>query len=186
MVVDAMDLSYSKEHLDTFVIVSGDSDFSPLVSKLKENNKYVIGIGVKNSSSNLLIDNCDEFIYYEDLLRERRQRADQKPARAKTQRKAKGAEGTVAAKDSEGLKRRGARHRARDRRGLFRDRDSRLLGSHIKQTLKRKRPEFSETFHGYRSFNELLEDAQHRGLLQLQKDEPSGGYIVVGLDDEET
>jgi uncharacterized LabA/DUF88 family protein len=188
LVVDALDLCYAKAHVGAFVIVSGDSDFSPLVSKLRENDKRVIGVGVKNSSSKLLIDNCDEFIYYDDLVRERRKRADQKPVRAKTQRKAKssGDAATIkdATKDAEALQEEALEIVLATAEALFRDRDSRLFGSHIKQTLKRKRPEFSEAFHGYRSFNELLEDAERRGLLQLQKDEPSGGYIVVGLEDE--
>jgi uncharacterized protein (TIGR00288 family) len=177
LVVDALDLCYAKSHVDSFVIVSGDSDFSPLVSKLRENNKRVIGVGVKNSSSKLLIENCDEFIYYDDLVRERRKRADQKPTRAKAQRSAnKGA--------ADGLKEAALEIVLATTEALLRDRDSRLFGSHVKQTLKRKRPEFSEAFHGYRSFNELLEDAERRGLLQLQRDEPSGGYIVTGLGEQ--
>ena len=166
------------------MIVSGDSDFSPLVSKLRENDKRVIGVGVKNSSSKLLIDNCDEFIYYDDLMREQRKRIDHKPSRAKTQRKAKTAGDAAVPKESEGLKEEALDIVLATAEALFRDRDSRLFGSHIKQTLKRKRPEFSEVFHGYRNFNELLEDAERRGLLKLQKDAPSGGYIVLGLDDE--
>jgi uncharacterized protein (TIGR00288 family) len=188
LVVDALDLCYAKSHVGVFVIVSGDSDFSPLVSKLRENDKRVIGVGVKNSSSKLLIDNCDEFIYYDDLVREQRKRVDRdkKPSRAKPPRKATKRTGEPApAKESEGLKEEALDHVLATAEALFRDRDSRLFGSEIKQTLKRKRPEFSEVFHGYRSFNELLEDAQRRGLLQLQKDEPSGGYIVVGLDTDD-
>ena len=185
LVVDALDLCYTKAHVDTFVILSGDSDFSPLVSKLRENDKRVIGVGVKSSSSKLLIENCDEFIYYDDLVRERHKRADQKPSRAKSQRKSKASSDTTTAKDSEGLKEDALDIVLATAEALFRDRESRLFGSQIKQTLKRKRPEFSEVFHGYRSFNELLEDAERRGLLQLQKDEPSGGYIVIGLDRED-
>ena len=185
LVVDALDLCYAKSHVGVFVIVSGDSDFSPLVSKLRENDKRVIGVGVKSSSSKLLIENCDEFIYYDDLVRERHKRADQKPSRAKSQRKSKTSVDAAAAKDTEGLKEEALDIVLATAETLFRDRDSRLFGSQIKQTLKRKRPEFSEVFHGYRSFNELLEDAQRRGLLQLQKDEPSGGYIVIGLDQED-
>ena len=185
LVVDALDLCYAKSHVDVFVIISGDSDFSPLVSKLRENNKRVIGVGVKNSSSKLLIDNCDEFIYYDDLIRERRKRSAQKPSQVKTQRKTKLSEAPGGGKDPEGLKEEALDIVLATAETLFRDRDSRLFGSHIKQTLKRKRPEFSEVFHGYRNFNELLEDAARRGLLELQKDEPSGGYIVVGLDKEE-
>jgi uncharacterized protein (TIGR00288 family) len=186
LVVDALDLCYAKAHVGVFVIVSGDSDFSPLVSKLRENDKRVIGVGVKSSSSKLLIENCDEFIYYDDLVRERRKRADQKPSRAKSQRKSSKASAEAnSTKDTEGLKEEALDIVLATAEALFRDRDSRLFGSQIKQTLKRKRPEFSEVFHGYRSFNELLEDAERRGLLQLQKDEPSGGYIVIGLDEED-
>jgi uncharacterized protein (TIGR00288 family) len=182
LVVDALDLCYAKAHVDVFVIVSGDSDFSPLVSKLRENNKRVVGIGVKNSSSKLLIDNCDEFIYYDDLVREKTKRASRKPVQAKPARgKVKGTEEGTASKDAEALKEEALAIVLATAEALFRDRDSRLFGSHIKQTLKRKRPEFSETFHGYRSFNELLQDAERRGLLELEKDLPSGGYIVVAL-----
>ena len=183
LVVDALDLCYAKAHVDVFVIVSGDSDFSPLVSKLRENNKRVIGVGVKNSSSKLLIDNCDEFIYYDDLVRERTKRATRKPVQAKVPRgaKPKNTEEAASNKDAEALKEEALAIVLATAEALFRDRDSRLFGSHIKQTLKRKRPEFSETFHGYRSFNELLQDAERRGLLELEKDLPSGGYIVVGL-----
>jgi uncharacterized protein (TIGR00288 family) len=186
LVVDALDLCYAKAHVDVFVIVSGDSDFSPLVSKLRENDKRVIGVGVKNSSSKLLIDNCDEFIYYDDLVRERKKRADRhKPTAAKPQRRgAKSAPGDAAKdKDVEGLREEAREILVETAEALYRDRTTPLWGSHIKQTIKRKRPNFSETFHGYRSFNELLEDAERRGLLRLQKDEISGGYIVAGLDE---
>ena len=182
MVVDALDLCYTKAHVDTFVIISGDSDFSPLVSKLRENDKRVIGVGVKNSSSKLLIENCDEFIYYDDLVRERKKRADrQKPAAGKPPRRSgKSAPGD--GKDVERLREEAREILIETAEALYRDRTTPLWGSHIKQTIKRKRPNFSETFHGYRSFNELLEDAERRGLLRLQKDEISGGYIVAGLD----
>jgi uncharacterized protein (TIGR00288 family) len=192
LVVDALDLCYAKSHVDVFVIVSGDSDFSPLVSKLRENDKRVIGVGVKNSSSKLLLESCDEFIYYDDLVREHRKRAARaKPKPEKPARKPKGGAAAEAApkdkeKEKDGESR---RDQALDivvetAESLFRDRASPLWGSHVKQTIKRKRPNFSETFHGYRSFNELLEDAERRGLLRLQKDELSGGYVVVGLGDE--
>ena len=161
MVVDAMDLSYSKEHLDTFVILSGDSDFSPLVSKLKENNKYVIGIGVKGSSSNLLIDNCDEFIYYEDLWRERQ--------------KAPQVDGTDS-KKSEAF-----RLMVDAIQALLRDNKDVLWGSMIKQTMQRKKPSFSESYHGYSTFSELLEDAERNSLIKLKKDQRSGTYIVTGF-----
>jgi uncharacterized protein (TIGR00288 family) len=185
MVVDALDLCYTKGHVDVFCIISGDSDFSPLVSKLRENNKKVIGLGVKNSSSDLLIDNCDEFIYYDDLVRNRpgqkrkaarrkgkkgdkpkKVEAEQKPNNDGTpdEQKEKALEMVLDTVDS-----------------LFRDRDDNLWGSMVKQTLKRKRPNFSESYHGYRSFNELLEDARSKGLLEIQKDDKSGGYIIVSF-----
>lgn len=182
LVVDALDLCYAKSHVDVFVIVSGDSDFSPLVSKLRENDKRVIGVGVKNSSSKLLIENCDEFIYYDDLMRERRKRAARvKPAAASKARRRPKADADGAQKDVEQRREEALDAVIETAESLFRDRASPLWGSHVKQTLKRKRPNFSETFHGYRSFNELLEDAERRKLLRLQKDELSGGYIVVGL-----
>jgi uncharacterized protein (TIGR00288 family) len=186
LVVDALDLCYAKSHVDVFVIVSGDSDFSPLVSKLRENDKRVIGVGVKNSSSKLLIENCDEFIYYDDLVRERKKRADRrKPARTAAPRKTKAAAGGPAPKEPDGDREEAIEIVVETAEALFRDRTSPLFGSHVKQTLKRKRPNFSETFHGYRSFNELLEDAQRRGMLRLEKDDRSGGYVVIGLGDED-
>jgi len=161
MVVDAMDLSYSKEHLDTFVLLSGDSDFSPLVSKLKENNKYVIGIGVKDSSSNLLIDNCDEFIFYEDLWRDLKQ--------------APQVDGTDS-KKSEAF-----RLMVDAIQALLRDNKDVLWGSMIKQTMQRKKPSFNEGYHGYSTFSELLEDAERANLIKLKKDQRSGTYIVTGF-----
>ncbi len=203
LVVDALDLCYTKSHVDIFAIVSGDSDFSPLVSKLRENDKMVVGIGVKNSSSDLLIENCDEFIYYDDLVRNKRA-ATESVAR----RKAKGNRGAPRENTAPSVaapKEVDEEARAKTRVGkakpeeadalraealelvldtldaLFRDRDDNVWGSMVKQTLKRKRPSFSETFHGYRSFNNLLEDAQERGLLELQKDEKSGGYVILSF-----
>jgi uncharacterized protein (TIGR00288 family) len=161
MVVDAMDLSYSKEHLDTFVIVSGDSDFSPLVSKLKENNKYVIGIGVKNSSSSLLIDNCDEFIYYEDVWRDNQKGPKLDGLNKKT------AEAFSLMIESI--------------QALVRENKDVLWGSMIKQTMQRKRPSFNEGYYGYSSFSELLEDAERKQILKLKKDQRSGTYIVTGF-----
>jgi uncharacterized protein (TIGR00288 family) len=161
MVVDAMDLSYSKEHLDTFVIVSGDSDFSPLVSKLKENNKYVIGIGVKNSSSNLLIDNCDEFIYYEDVWRDNQKGPKLDGLNKKT------AEAFSLMVESI--------------QALIRENKDVLWGSMIKQTMQRKKPSFNEGYYGYSSFSELLEDAERKQILKLKKDQRSGTYIVTGF-----
>jgi uncharacterized protein (TIGR00288 family) len=161
MVVDAMDLSYSKEHLDTFVILSGDSDFSPLVSKLKENNKYVIGVGVKNSSSNLLIANCDEFLYYEDVWRDQQQ-VPQIEGLSKKQ-----AECFNLMIDSI--------------QALLRENKDVLWGSMIKQTMQRKKPSFNESYYGYSAFSELLEDAERRGLVKLKKDQRSGSYVVTGF-----
>jgi len=161
MVVDAMDLSYAKEHLDTFVILSGDSDFSPLVSKLKENNKYVIGIGVKNSSSNLLIANCDEFLYYEDVWRDQQQ-VPQIEGLSKKQ-----TECFNLMIDSI--------------QALLRENKDVLWGSMIKQTMQRKKPSFNESYYGYSAFSELLEDAERRGLVKLKKDQRSGSYVVTGF-----
>jgi uncharacterized protein (TIGR00288 family) len=196
LVVDALDLCYTKGHVDVFAIVSGDSDFSPLVSKLRENNKQVIGTGVKNSSSDLLIANCDEFLYYDDLVRDRAQ--TKKPGtrsapnkkepreRAKAKPKTPGSPQQPPATppaDSPELDARKleALELVLDTvDALFRERDT-VWGSMVKQTLKRKRPSFSESFHGYRSFNELLEDAQLRGQLELEKDPKSGGYVIAGF-----
>ncbi len=164
MVVDAMELSFSKAHLDTFAVLSGDSDFSPLVSKLKENNKHVIGVGVKNSSSNLLIDNCDEFLFYEDLWRDvqKAQRAPKVKATAK--------------KNFEAF-----RLMSDAIQALMRENKDVLWGSMIKQTMQRKKPAFSEGYYGYSTFSELLEDAEEQGIIKLKKDQRSGTYIVTGF-----
>jgi uncharacterized protein (TIGR00288 family) len=167
MVVDAMDLSYSKEHLDTFALLSGDSDFSPLVSKLKENNKYVIGIGVKNASSNLLIDNCDEFIYYEDVWRDRQ--------------KAPKLAGGLNKKNTEAFSLMIDAIQA-----LVRENKDVLWGSMIKQTMQRKKPSFNEGYYGYGSFSELLEDAERNNIIKLKKDRRSGTYIVTGFASRKT
>ncbi len=161
MVVDAMDLSYSKEHLDTFVLLSGDSDFSPLVSKLKENNKYVIGVGVKNSSSNLLIDNCDEFIYYEDVWRD----AQRGPKLDGLNKKSSEAFSLMV----DAIQ------------ALARENKDVLWGSMIKQTMQRKKPSFNEGYYGYSTFSELLEDAERKNIIKLKKDQRSGTYIVTGF-----
>ena len=185
LVVDALDLCYTKSHVDLFVIVSGDSDFSPLVSKLRENDKTVVGIGVKNSSSDLLIESCDEFILYDDLVRSRKSdRARAKPGGDDSKRDRSQATKKKAADDDPDAERRqteGIELVLDVVDALFRDRDDSIWGSMVKQTLKRKRPSFNESFHGYRSFNELLEDAGSRGLLELQKDERSGGYVILGF-----
>ncbi len=161
LVVDAMDLAHGKEHLDTFVIVSGDSDFSPLVSKLRENDKYVIGMGVKNSSSELLVDNCDEFIYYEDLLRATKKAV---PIQNLPEKRTE-----VFAMVTDAI------------RALQRENKEVLWGSMIKQTMKRKRPDFDEGYYGYSTFSKLLEDAAKHGILELKKDQRSGTYIITGF-----
>jgi uncharacterized protein (TIGR00288 family) len=183
MVVDALDLCYTKPHVDTFVVVSGDSDFSPLVSKLRENNKIVIGVGVKNSSSDLLIANCDEFIYYDDLVR-------QKPARTRAApRKSSAAPVAASDKDAKGTKEPAdGKDKTQEAIDLVlatleaiaeeRGSDEKIWGSMVKQTLKRRSPGFNESFYGFRSFNALLEEAAARGLMEIEADEKSGGVII--------
>jgi uncharacterized protein (TIGR00288 family) len=221
MVVDALDLCYTKSHVDTFVIVSGDSDFSPLVSKLRENNKLVIGVGVKSSTSDLLIANCDEFIYYDDLVRKEQQRSGRRkqpaaasaPAPAGKQagagkqaaQAAPAAPASVPAADAtdapapaiESSRRAPSRAKSDDekKQEAFdqvlatiealadeREVDEKIWGSMIKQTLKRQRPGFNESYHGFRSFNQLLEEARDRKLIELEKDEKSGGYVVRAVN----
>jgi uncharacterized protein (TIGR00288 family) len=182
MVVDALDLCYTKAHVDTFVIISGDSDFSPLVSKLRENNKMVIGVGVKQSTSDLLIANCDEFIYYDDLVREQKKPARRKPKANAGKAPEKPAVGSEQHKQQEALD-----LVVETVEDLFKERgeEEKVWGSMIKQALKRRKPGFNETYHGFRTFGKLLEEAQARGLLQLEHDEKSGGYIVKGFAHEE-
>ncbi len=188
MVVDALDLCYTKEHIDTFVIISGDSDFSPLVSKLRENDKLVIGIGVKNSTSDLLMNNCDEFLFYDDLVREEqsnRKRKKQPKAADEPAKKSKPAKNQERKVDNNNL------DEAIDliletAEDLIADQGERqkLWASMVKQTLKRRRPGFNERFYGVRSFGELLEEAQRRGLMKLELDERSGSYVITGLTPE--
>jgi hypothetical protein len=198
MVVDALDLCYTKSHVDTFVIISGDSDFSPLVSKLRENNKAVIGVGVKSSTSQLLIANCDEFIYYDDLVRAQRARqAPKKKAEDKVASKAPAPAETPAAKvaataGSKPAKAPKPSKTDADRKqeafdlvletveALIAERgeDEKVWGSMVKQALKRRNPGFNESYYGFKSFNALLEEAKTRQLLELERDEKSGGYLV--------
>ena len=203
MVVDALDLCYTKGHVDTFVIVSGDSDFSPLVSKLRENAKTVIGVGVKNSTSDLFLNNCDEFIYYDDLVRKERskvrRRSASSPARAAPAESAAPApEGAAAA--PEGAPPAAAESAPAENKGPDlsdaldlivetldavaeeRGESDAIWGSMIKQAIKRRHPGFNERAYGYRSFNDLLAEAQKRGLLTLRADEKSGGYTVRAAD----
>ena len=222
MVVDALDLCYTKAHVDTFVIISGDSDFSPLVSKLRENNKTVIGVGVKQSTSDLLMSNCDEFIFYDDLVREdknkqkrTRRRAPSKAASAGVntvdgttkkstsklgERLSERVSGRVDERVDERIDEqvderaavRGDELTEEDKRqdaldllletveALIAERgeEEKIWGSMVKQTLKRRKPGFNESYYGYRAFSDLLEDARDRGLLTLERDEKSGGYII--------
>ncbi len=175
MVVDALDLCYTKSHVNTFVIISGDSDFSPLVSKLRENAKNVIGVGVKNSTSNLLISNCDEFIFYDDLIREQEQKR-------KLSKKAKGRPSkrkTTKAKPEDRMQE-GIDLAVETAAALNAERGDQetLWGSMVKQALKRRRPGFNESYYGFESFSKLLEEAQSRSQVDLELDERSGGYII--------
>jgi uncharacterized LabA/DUF88 family protein len=189
MVVDALDLCYTKPHVESFVIISGDSDFSPLVSKLRENNKGVIGVGVKNSTSDLLMGNCDEFIFYDDLVREQKAR---RSVRKKTV--AAGPPTAPAAADGKEKDKDKEKEREKDedkQQEAFdlvlatidaliseRGEDEKVWGSMVKQALKRRRPGFNESYYGFRSFNSLLEEAASKRLLSLERDEKSGGYII--------
>ena len=180
MVVDALDLCYTKSHVDTFVILSGDSDFSPLVSKLRENNKHVIGIGVKDSTSDLLSANCDEFIFYDDLVREqeaKRKRAEKK-APAKTS--ATGTAKATSTKKEDDKRQEALDFIVETIEALTAERgeEEKIWGSMVKQTMKRRRPGFTESSYGYRSFRELVEDAQKHKLLAMVRDEKSGQYTV--------
>jgi len=188
MVVDALDLCYTKAHVDTFVIISGDSDFSPLVSKLRENNKFVIGVGVKSSTSDLLIANCDEFIYYDDLVRQderkKQQRTRRKPAKP-------AAEASKEAQPQTEKKEKTEEDRKQEAFDLLldtidalaeeRDQDEKIWGSMVKQALKRRNPGFNESYYGFRTFSDLLEEAQTRKLLTLEPDQKSGGYVIRRL-----
>ncbi len=165
MVVDALDLCYAKEHIDVFALLSGDSDFSPLVSKLKENDKRVIGCGVKSSTSNLLIAACDEFIYYDDLARE----AQKAVAVAVVKKGGKKEQGD---KKQEAIDR-----LSKIVQSLEVDYEP-LWGSMVKQAIRRVHPDFNEAYYGYRNFSDLLEDAQNRGLLDLEHDEARGNYKI--------
>ncbi len=181
MVVDALDLCYTKAHVDTFVIISGDSDFSPLVSKLRENNKRVIGVGVKNSTSDLLSANCDEFIFYDDLVqvRETRKKPVVKKAVSKASASVKGSKPADTNTED-------------DRRtevfdflvetveALIAERgsDEKIWASMVKSTMQRRRPGFNESTFGYRSFKELVEDAQRQKMLMIVRDEKATQYTI--------
>jgi hypothetical protein len=178
MVVDALDLCYTKAHVDTFVILSGDSDFSPLVSKLRENDKTVIGVGVKNSTSDLFINNCDEFIYYDDLVRK-------EPSKARRRAGSAASRATTAVTENKGPDLADALDlvvETLDAVTEERGESEPIWGSMIKQAIKRRHPGFNERAYGFRSFNDLLADAQKRGLVSLRPDEKSGGYTVRMVD----
>ncbi|HWZ72243.1 MAG TPA: NYN domain-containing protein [Casimicrobiaceae bacterium] len=188
MVVDALDLCYTKSHVETFVIISGDSDFSPLVSKLRENNKVVIGVGVKNSTSDLLIANCDEFIFYDDLVREKKRPATRRPAARASAAEAPKAAAKASSEDDKSPPKKSDEERTQKGLDLVvetvealvaeRGGEEKIWGSMVKQALKRRKPGFTESYHGFRSFNALLEAAEKSGRLKLDRDEKSGGYIV--------
>ncbi len=187
MVVDALDLCYTKSHVRTFVLITGDSDFSPLVSKLRENNKIVIGVGVKKSTSDLLIANCDEFIFYDDLVREKpKPKTRKKPAKQKAAAKdATSAESDEAPEASAPTKEEDRQHEALELvmetvEALFAERgaEEKIWGSMVKQALKRRNPGFNESYYGFRSFSKLLDEARAQKLLELEDDEKSGGTII--------
>jgi uncharacterized protein (TIGR00288 family) len=186
MVVDALDLCYTKAHVDTFVVISGDSDFSPLVSKLRENNKHVIGIGVKAATSDLLAANCDEFIFYDDLVRE--QEAKKKRAASKSTRKSSAGTANKAGSKAEDERRQEALDfMVETIEALIAERggEEKLWGSMVKQTMKRRQPGFTESSYGYRSFKEMVDDAQKRKLLVAVRDEKVGqdSLRLTGADE---
>ena len=186
MVVDALDLCYTKAHLDTFVLLNGDSDFSPLVAKLRENAKTVIGVGVKQSTSDLLINICDEFIYYDDLVRKEASRAPRKPKAATP---ANGAE-KPPAEPEEKQTQTGVPKKLDPSEALEKLRETvealaeergegyALNNSMIKEALKRRDPGFNERAYGFKMFSQLLAEAAKRGLVRLEPNEKSGGYLV--------
>jgi len=188
MVVDALDLCYTKGHVDTFVILSGDSDFSPLVSKLRENAKTVIGVGVKNSTSDLFINNCDEFIYYDDLVRKEPSKARRRSTAAArapaASAEAAPASETVAG-DNKGPDLGDALElivETLEALAEERGESEPIWGSMVKQAIKRRHPGFNERAYGFRSFNDLLAEGEKRGLIVLRADEKSGGYTVRVVD----
>jgi uncharacterized protein (TIGR00288 family) len=186
MVVDALDLCYTRPHIGCFVIISGDSDFSPLVSKLRENNKKVIGVGVKRSTSDIFINNCDEFIFYDDLVREKANAAKKAPRPPSPSGTSKTK--TEVAPDEE-KKPAGNPEEAiemvvdtLDALAAERGDTETIWGSMIKDAIKRRQPQFSERFHGFRTFGALLEAAKKRGLIAIRRDEKSGNYQVTPVD----
>ncbi len=187
LVVDALDLCYTKQHVDSFVIVSGDSDFSPLVSKLRENDKLVIGVGVKNSTSDLLIANCDDFIFYDDLVREsaaKKPRVRRNAPKSGADKQAKGSQ----KENGEDVRKQLAMDLMLETvEALIAERgeEDKIWGSMVKQALKRRKPGFSESYYGFRSFSRMLEEARDNNLMKLEYDEKSGGYIIKGVVHED-
>jgi len=208
MVVDALDLCYTKSHVQTFVIISGDSDFSPLVSKLRENNKTVIGVGVKNSTSDLLVTNCDEFIFYDDLVREKKKAPARRSAKSTAKAKEKPRKTTEASPAAETppeaanpAPEAAKPHKSDEERSdealdlivgtvdalnAERGAEEKIWGSMVKQALKRRKPGFNESYYGFRSFNGMLEAAAEAGSLELERDDKSGGYLVRLATSEES
>lgn len=179
LVVDALDLCYTKSHVNTFVIISGDSDFSPLVSKLRENAKQVIGVGVKQSTSDLLVANCDEFIFYDDLVREVKRAAAKRDERKQPQARRSPDEGNRRKEELEARKAQAIELVVEMFDALVSERgdSGKIWASLLKDTLKRRRPDFNETYYGFRTFGNLLEEAQNRGMLEFGRDEKSGAYV---------
>ena len=182
LVVDALDLCYTKSHVNTFVIISGDSDFSPLVSKLRENAKQVIGVGVKQSTSDLLIANCDEFIFYDDLVRESQRAAAKRETRGAHAAEKRSPEDEKRPKDKEGWEARKSQAiemavETFDALVAERGDSGKIWASVLKEAIKRRKPDFNESYYGFRAFGNLLEEAQARGLLEFGRDEKSGAYV---------
>jgi uncharacterized LabA/DUF88 family protein len=182
LVVDALDLCYTKSHVNTFVIISGDSDFSPLVSKLRENNKHVIAVGVKQSTSDLLVANCDEFIFYDDLVREVKRtvaKREERKARPPAEKRPATDESNRRKEELEARKALAVEMVVETFDALVSERgdSGKIWASLLKDTLKRRRPEFNESYFGFSTFGKLLEEAQSRGLLEFGRDEKSGAYV---------
>src|SRR3982750_548552 len=180
LVVDALDLCYTKSHVNTFVIISGDSDFSPLVSKLRENAKQVIGVGVKQSTSDLLIANCDEFIFYDDLVREIQRAAAKRESKETQPSSRRQPDGEKLPKEElEARKSKAINLAVETFDALVSERgdSGKIWASTLKQAIKRRKPQFNEAYFGFRAFGNLLDEAQARGLLELGRDEKSGTYV---------
>jgi uncharacterized LabA/DUF88 family protein len=183
LVVDALDLCYTKSHVDTFVIISGDSDFSPLVSKLRENAKRVIGVGVKQSTSDLLVANCDEFIFYDDLVRESQRQAAKRDKREPQPAVKRSSEEERSRKDELEARRGKAIEIAVETFDALVSEQGdggKIWASVLKDAIKRRKPDFSESYYGFRAFGNLLEEARARGLLDVGRDEKSGTFVFRG------